>query len=34
MFEGILEKVLKKILGKYIEDLDQKRFSVGVFFPF
>lgn len=30
MFEGILEKVLKRILGKYIEDLDQKRFSVGV----
>ena len=30
MFEGILEKVLQRAFGNYIEGLDKKNLSLGV----
>ena len=30
MFEGILEKVLQRALGDYIEGLDRRNLSLGV----
>ena len=30
MFERLLERVLQRSLGKYIEDLDRKQLSVSV----
>ena len=31
MFEGILERVLQRALGDYLEGLDKKNLSLGVF---
>ncbi len=33
MFEGILERVLQRALGDYLEGLDKKNLSLGVRIP-
>lgn len=33
MFEDLLEKILRKFFGDYIEDLDQENLHVGVPLP-
>jgi len=30
MFEALLEKILKKFFGDYVENLDQENLNVGV----
>jgi len=34
MFESLLEKILQKLFGEYIDNLDQENLHVGVFFKF
>jgi hypothetical protein len=31
MFEGILEKVLQSLFGKYLEGLDKENLHIGVY---
>jgi hypothetical protein len=30
MFEGLLEKLLQRVLGQYVEELDRKQLSISV----
>ena len=33
MLEGLLESILQKLFGEYVEDLDCENLHFGVYFP-